>query len=127
MNIKRRKLVQAIATTCAFPFAVFDTWSQEGYPNKPIKIVVPYAPGETTDVVARILGQKLTELWGQSVLIENRPGGGTVIAASAVAKAWFEGHSHVSTGQSLGSPQDDVGQKLLDFFPCQSLILNRVW
>lgn len=93
MKIRRRQFVQGIAGTCSLPFTVFDTWSQEGYPNKPIKIVVPYAPGGTTDVVARILGQKLTELWGQSVLIENRPGGGTVIAASAVAKSPADGYT----------------------------------
>ena len=65
----------------------------QAWPSKPVKIVVPFAAGGTTDVVARIVGQKLGELWGQSVLIDNRLGAGGNIGADAVAKANPDGYT----------------------------------
>ena len=47
----------------------------QGYPSKPIRFVVPYAPGGNTDILSRLIGQKLNETWGQQVIIDNRPGG----------------------------------------------------
>ena len=49
------------------------------YPEKPIRIIVPFAPGGSVDNVARVIGQKLTEAWGQTVRVETRPGAGTMI------------------------------------------------
>ena len=63
------------------------------YPTKPIKIVVPYAPGGTSDILARTLGQKLTETWGQTVLVENKAGAGGNIGADFVAKAAADGYT----------------------------------
>ena len=51
--------------------------AQQGYPAKPIRIISPYAPGGTTDVLARLVGSKLTESWGQPIIVEPRPGGNT--------------------------------------------------
>jgi tripartite-type tricarboxylate transporter receptor subunit TctC len=57
------------------------------YPEKTIRIVVPYPPGGFNDTLGRIVAQKLGEAWGQPTMVENRPGGGTLIGTDAVAKA----------------------------------------
>jgi len=57
------------------------------YPTGPIRLVVPYPPGGPNDLIARVVGQKLTELLGQPVLVVNRPGASTMIGAETVAKA----------------------------------------
>lgn len=63
------------------------------YPAKPVRIVVPYSAGGGTDIVARAVGQKLSERWGQSVLIDNRVGANGIIGADAVAKAPADGYT----------------------------------
>ena len=63
------------------------------YPVKPIRMVIALAPGGGVDTTSRIIGQKLSELWGQPVIAENRPGAGETIAAEAVARAAPDGHT----------------------------------
>jgi tripartite-type tricarboxylate transporter receptor subunit TctC len=63
------------------------------YPAKPIHVLVPYAPGGITDIAARIIGAKLTEAWGQQVVVENRPGGNGFIGMTAGAKAAPDGYT----------------------------------
>ena len=65
----------------------------QGYPNRPVKIVVPFGPGGFTDVVARILGQKLGAAMGTSFVVENRPGAGSTIGTDQVAKAAPDGYT----------------------------------
>ena len=67
--------------------------SAQTYPSKPIHLVVPVAPGGITDVLARALGQKLTEAWGQQVVIENKPAGAGQVGTDSVAKAAPDGHT----------------------------------
>ena len=64
-----------------------------GFPNKPVKLVVTYPPGGTVDAVARILGPKLSQIWGQPVVIDNRAGGGGIIGAQAVMAAPADGYT----------------------------------
>jgi tripartite-type tricarboxylate transporter receptor subunit TctC len=63
------------------------------YPDKPIKIIVPFAPGGSVDVLARVVGQKLQESWGQPVVVESRPGASTLIGTTAAAKAPPDGYT----------------------------------
>jgi tripartite-type tricarboxylate transporter receptor subunit TctC len=65
----------------------------DGYPGRSIRMIVPFPAGGPTDVIARLLGMKLTEKWGQSVVVENRPGANTVIGAQIVAKAPPDGYT----------------------------------
>jgi tripartite-type tricarboxylate transporter receptor subunit TctC len=65
----------------------------DSFPNRPVRIVVPFPPGGPTDVMARILGQKLSDGWKQPVVVENRPGGSTAIGAQTVAKASPDGYT----------------------------------
>ena len=67
-------------------------WGQ-GYPGKPIRIIVPYPPGGGNDIVVRAIGQKLSENFAQSVIVENKPGGGTLIGAEAAAKSPADGYT----------------------------------
>jgi len=63
------------------------------FPQRPVRIVVPYPPGSGTDIAARALGQKLTQTWGQQVIVDNRPGAGAIIGVEAVAKAAPDGYT----------------------------------
>src|SRR5262245_33644698 len=63
------------------------------FPTKPIRIIVGFAPAGAADIFARILGQKLTEAWGQTVVVENRPGAGSTIGSEIAANAIPDGHT----------------------------------
>ena len=81
--------VIALVVFCAAPAQA------QNYPGKPVHILVPYAPGGITDIASRIVGAKLTEAWGQQVVVENRPGGNGFIAMTAGAKAAPDGYTLV--------------------------------
>jgi tripartite-type tricarboxylate transporter receptor subunit TctC len=65
----------------------------QGYPNKPVRLVVPFTAGSATDILARTFGQKLSEMWNQSVIVDNRPGAGGTIGAAVVAKSTPDGYT----------------------------------
>lgn len=72
------------------------------YPERPVHIVVPFSPGGATDMLARMLAERMTDKLGQSVVVENKPGGGTVIASNYVARAKPDGYTLLLAASSLG-------------------------
>ena len=95
------------------------------YPSKPIHIMVPYAPGGIADIAARIVGAKLTEAWGQQVVVENKPGGNGFIAMSAGAKAPADGYTltMATVGDVAINPAlfKDMPYKWDDFAPISAI------
>lgn len=67
----------------------------QAYPNKPVRFIVPFAPGGNTDVQGRLIGQKLSEIWGQQVVIDNRPGAGGTLGVELASKAAPDGYTIV--------------------------------
>ena len=75
--------------------------AQQVYPIKPVRFVVPYPPGGSTDPMARLAAVKLSEIWGYQVVVDNRPGGSTIIGTEAVAKAAADGYTMLLASSAL--------------------------
>jgi tripartite-type tricarboxylate transporter receptor subunit TctC len=75
----------------------------QNFPTRPVRIIVPYAPGGSTDVVFRILAPRLSEDLGQSVVVENRPGGSSTIGLDATAKSPPDGHTWGANNITYGA------------------------
>ncbi|MDP3702041.1 MAG: tripartite tricarboxylate transporter substrate binding protein [Hylemonella sp.] len=107
----KRVLISAALLLCA------GVALAQGYPSKPIRIVVPFTPGSATDIMARIVGEKLGTAWGQTVIVENKPGAGGTVGSAFVAKSEPDGYTLlvVSTGHVVnpvlypGLSYDTVG------------------
>lgn len=97
--IRRRAL--GLAGVSLLATAALPGMAQERWPAKPVRMVVPFAPGGSTDVLARMLGQKLAERWGQAVVIENRAGAGGNLGADAVAKSPADGYTLLMASGSI--------------------------
>ena len=90
--VTRRKLVIALGVGAAIaPLATFA--QPQTYPTKPIRMLIGFSAGSTTDVLARMVGQKIAEAWGQQVIVDNRPSFGGVVAATMVAAAPADGYT----------------------------------
>ena len=90
MNLRNTCARLAAAVVCAL--AAVAAHAQQ-YPTKPIRLICPFPPGGTTDVVARIVAQGLSEAWGQQVIVDNRPGAGAVIGTEMAAKSPPDGYT----------------------------------
>lgn len=93
----RRTACKWVLSSLAGAAAWSTTFAAENYPDKPIRIVVPYTPGGFNDTLARTVGEKLTAKWKQSVVVDNRPGGNTLIGNSLVAKSPPDGYTLLIT------------------------------
>ena len=92
--MKRRQLIRLFGAMTFGTSAVAErAFAQSAYPTKPIRFVVPFTAGGVVDLMARSIGPKMSELLGQPVLVDNRPGGGSTIGADVVAKAAPDGHT----------------------------------
>ena len=91
------RLVTAFCVLLAAILAV----QAQAFPDKPVRLVVPYSAGGSTDLISRALGQKLSEMWGRTVVIDNRPGGSTIIATDIVANSAPDGHTLLVTTTSF--------------------------
>jgi tripartite-type tricarboxylate transporter receptor subunit TctC len=93
MQYQRRTLAKAVLAAIAFGTFGPAALAQGAYPDKPVKIVVAFTPGGPTDVVARMIAQKLTTKWGQQVIVDNKPGAAGVIGSEFVAKSPADGYT----------------------------------
>ncbi len=113
MNLKRT-FAFLLALACCGAFA-------QGFPNKPVRIIVPFAPGGATDIVTRIVAQKLTEVWGQSVVVENRGGAGGNIGGEAAANSPPDGYTLFMTSGSIVTANQHIYKKM-PFDPARDLL-----
>lgn len=93
---------KAIACVAMAAAALCGTANAETFPTKPITIVVPFSPGGATDIMSRLLAERLNNRLGQTVIVENRPGAGTMIASEYVARAPADGYTLLMAASSLG-------------------------
>ncbi len=117
---RRRLALQALSAAALLPLAG-RLQAQAKWPDRPVRIIVPFSAGGTTDVVARALAQNLTDAWGQSVVVENRAGAGGNIGADLVAKAPPDGHTILMTSGSIFTVNPHM-YKQLPFDPIKDFI-----
>src|SRR5262245_28443397 len=98
MTLHSRRQVLHLATGAAALSAVWRAARAQAYPTRPVRIIVPFAPGGATDIVARLIGQWLSERLGQQFVIENRPGAGSNIGTEAAVNAAADGYTLVLLG-----------------------------
>jgi tripartite-type tricarboxylate transporter receptor subunit TctC len=93
----------------------------QAWPTRPVRLIVPFVPGGATDVVARLLGQKLGDVWGESVVVENRSGAGGNIGADAAAKSAPDGYTLFMTSGSIVTANQYL-YKSLSYDPARDLV-----
>jgi tripartite-type tricarboxylate transporter receptor subunit TctC len=90
---RRMRLLKRCALITMALITLCQSAGAQDYPSRPVTIVVPFAPGGSTDLLSRMVGQKLEQRWGKTFVIENKPGAASLVAASAVAKANPDGYT----------------------------------
>ena len=97
MKLPRRQFLHLAAGAAALPAVSRVAWAQ-AYPSRPVRMIVPFAPAGTTDILARLIGQWLSERLGQQFVIENRPGASTMIGTEAVVRSSADGYTLMLVG-----------------------------
>ncbi len=96
-------VVIAIFVPCVAVAQAASTGSVQGYPTKPVRVIVPASPGGGLDIMARMLGQSLFAVWGQAVVVDNRPGAGVMLGVEVAAKAAPDGYTALVVNANLAS------------------------
>ena len=126
-----QKTLAAVAAAAALAiglaFALSSTAHAQAWPQKSVRFIVPFPPGGATDISARLIGQKLTELWGQSVVIENRGGAGGGVGAAEAARAAPDGYTLFFPSGSVMTANQHIYAKLSydpekDFVPVTNAV-----
>src|SRR5262245_61441383 len=99
MQQTRRDIATVVLAAALLALIPAAALAQADYPSRPIKILVPLAPGGTADLVPRILAERLTIRWGHPVIVENRPGGALHLATEVVARAEPDGYTLLAAPQ----------------------------
>jgi tripartite-type tricarboxylate transporter receptor subunit TctC len=108
-----RRFAVLMSAALAWAGAITPAWAQaSAYPAKPVKVVVPYSAGGPADALMRAVGQKLSEKWGQPVIVENRPGANEIIGADLVAKAAPDGYTLLLGSEAAFSLNPQLYSKL---------------
>src|SRR5438874_1428450 len=102
--------------------AAFSAAAQDQYPAKPVKVLVPYSPGGATDIIARIVAQRLSESLKESFIVENRPGANGNIALEATAKAPADGYTLLVGNVSTNAINENIYADQLTIRPTRDLV-----
>jgi tripartite-type tricarboxylate transporter receptor subunit TctC len=119
-------MARKILAFLAFALVAFHA-SAQGWPQKPVRFIVPFPPGGATDISARLLGERLTQIWGQQVIIENRGGAGGGVGAAEAARATPDGYTLFFPSGSVVTANQHIYAKLnynpeKDFIPVTKVV-----
>jgi tripartite-type tricarboxylate transporter receptor subunit TctC len=124
--LNRRRFAGLAAAAMAAPSLLLSRALGADWPAKPVRVVVPFTPGGSTDITARLVSNRLQEVWGQSVVVENKPGAGGNIAADMVAHSDPDGYTIFISGPGMATNQFLYPQlsydSVADFAPVTMLI-----
>jgi tripartite-type tricarboxylate transporter receptor subunit TctC len=116
-----RKLITLALLTAALPAAAADTQKSNAFPQRPVRLLVPFSPGGATDIIARQLAAKLNEQWGVGVVVDNRAGASGNIALEVVAKAAPDGYTLLVGNVSTNAINETTFAKTLSIKPSRDL------
>ncbi|MDP1674355.1 MAG: tripartite tricarboxylate transporter substrate binding protein [Burkholderiales bacterium] len=113
------RMTRILAAACLF--ATSTAFAADAYPVRPVRVIVPFAPGGATDIVARLVAQKLTETWGQTMVVDNRAGAGGNIGGELAARANPDGYTLFMTSGSIVTANQHMYAKMA-FSPEKDLV-----